>query len=217
MELVSVEGSRVISLVRMQAKAGQPFLPHLIAAIASRYNFQKFPVSVEELTGEVRGFRLGQWNGAQIDDLQVYNDGVIVAAPAETSVNEAFLDDLYGYVTDQFGMEPVYGSVEKRLYESAIIVELSTDMDAQLSAFSSVRQQLSDMVSGYGAENLDFSGTRIDFNVDYRLPLVRRPINFTLDRRVGEPYSANRWYAMAPLKTADHIKLLSKWDASRAN
>lgn len=168
------------------------------------------------MTGDVRTFNMGLWNGYQIDDLSVYNDGVIVAAPSETSVIEGFLDDLYDFVKEQFGLEAIPGSEEVRLYESAVVVAFSTDIAARFKLFEDTRNRMSKFYQSYGHSGQEFSAARIEFHHDPTLPSATKPIPFKLERRINEPFSANRWYSMAPLKTIDHLRVLTELDVELA-
>jgi hypothetical protein len=61
--------------------------------------------------------------------------------------------------------------------------------------------------NAYG-QALDFQMQRVAFNVD---PLTRPQFaqtDFTIDRRGGAPYSLNRFFCSAPLKTESHIAIL---------
>ena len=35
-------------------------------------------------------------------------------------------------------------------------------------------------------------------------------VDFTLERRAGAPYKENKFFSLAPLQTADNIKVLQK-------
>jgi hypothetical protein len=41
----------------------------------------------------------------------------------------------------------------------------------------------------------------------------RRPNRFTLERRIGLPFSANVFFSQAPLKSGDHLALLEALEA----
>jgi hypothetical protein len=61
-----------------------------------------------------------------------------------------------------------------------------------------------------GATHEEYRPTTTYFDVDpVEHKTRRKPNRFTLERRIGLPFSQNVYYSQAPLKSDDHLKLLS--------
>lgn len=155
-------------------------------------------------------FKMGAWNGLQIDELSLYNDGVIVAAPQKTHVVDGFIDDLYDYVQANLNYGVMTGQSEARHYESALVVELPQNVTSRLSALYELSEVLSDYQQAYGLPRYEFQPARLGLDVDAQKHVGKQPIPFLLERRQGEPFEANRWFSAAPLKSDDHVTAIAK-------
>ncbi len=85
MKLISVEDSRVLSLVVIRMEEGQPYLPDLVDALVDRYSFLQSPGTMEEMQDEHSVFAMGKWRNTQIQELTAYSDGMIVRMRAVVS------------------------------------------------------------------------------------------------------------------------------------
>jgi len=197
----------------MHVKTGTPFLPDVLRAIAERYSFQKFPVTFDEMAAESRIFHMGRWKKNQIDELGIYNDGIIAAAPARTDVAAEMIDDLFDFVEQEYGFE-MSSTREFRYYESAVVIELAENITSKLAVFYNLTQSLADFQESYNLFESRFELSRFAASVDPTLQSGRSPMPFTLERRTAEPFVLNRWYSAAPLKTEDHLSVLA--DLERA-
>lgn len=197
----------------MTAKSGTPYIPDLLHAIADRYSFQKFPVSFEEIASETRIFQMGKWNNLQIDELGIYNDGVIAAAPSSTDVTNGIVDDLFNFVIGEYDFE-ITSRREFRHYESAIVIELPKNITNRFLGMYELSRNLTDFQVSYDLPDYKFETARLGSFVDATLHTGRIPLGFSLERRAGESFKDNRWYSSAPLKTEDHLTLLDNLEQS---
>lgn len=156
---------------------------------------------------------MGNWEGRQIDDLSIYSDGVIAAAPAGTDITSGIVDDLFRFVEQEYDFE-MTSPQELRHYESALVVELPENIASRFTALYSLSQDLSEFQRSYGLGDHNFEFARIGSFVDPTRRTGRVPLGFNLERREGEPYSDNRWYCSAPLKTEDHLTALANFEAA---
>ena len=155
MKLISVEASRVIALRRMHARAGTPFLLDLLRAVADRYSFQKYPLTFEESSSETRLFQGGKWGGFQIDELGIYGDGVIAAAPSGTDVTSGLVDDLFDFIGREYGFE-MTSPREFRHYESAIVIELPENITNRFAGLYALSQELTEFQVSYDLPALGY-------------------------------------------------------------
>lgn len=192
-----------------QSKEGQPFLPDLIKAISERYRFQKFPSSYEDLISESRTFQLGVWDKIQIEEMSVYNDGIIFYARAPTDFLENFCEDLLKFASNEFGMESIKTS-ERRHYESAIVAKLDPNVTKKFEFLDALNSDLAKFQNSYGLGSYAFAPASIESSVDVTAAAGKRPISFTLIRRVDVPFDEGVWFSAAPLKTRDHVSILER-------
>src|SRR5882672_4165042 len=101
-----------------------------------------------------------------------------------------------------------------RIFTSWLVVDFEEPIARMISKFEEVRELIVESFEhGYG-QRLDFQMQRVAFNVD---PMSLPPFTnteFTIDRRGGTPYSLNRFFCTAPLRTEAHIELLERIEAT---
>lgn len=204
----------MVSLVSIHPSRGQPFAPDAVAAIVRRYNFQKFPNTIDEFRGDTKTFSMGKWGDVQIDEFAAYNDGIIASATARTDVIADFLDDLYSFALKEFGLERVVVPKEARFFESSVVVQMDTAISEKLSFLKGLIRDLEAFMSQYGLGDFDFQPYALQAGVDMARYPGKRPSPFSLVRRVNIAFEENYWWSSAPLKTDDHLKVLENLESA---
>jgi hypothetical protein len=64
----------------------------------------------------------------------------------------------------------------------------------------------------YGLRPFDFSFAAASLATDDTAMTGRKPVPFTVMRRVNVPFDANIYFSTAPLKTNDHIAALETFE-----
>jgi hypothetical protein len=207
MELIGHELSRVVYLTNVVRSDGSPFQPEIAQKVIQKYSFVKYP-NVDELQKDSFAFSIGKFRDFQIDDLKVYGDGVIVSSKCRTEILSEFLGDLFNWIKADFGLREVAILKPETYVESGIVVRAERDISSLLSPPKRVASLLEQAL----AKNtgVQYQPTGIGFETDSEgLKLRRRPMRFSLERRVGLPFGTNVFYSVAPLATADHLELLA--------
>jgi hypothetical protein len=210
MQPVMIESSRVILLIQMTRPAGQPYLPEVAAKLAQRYSFQRLP-SLDDLTSGMQTFSIGKFSDVQINDFQVYPDGVVVSARVDTDLLEAFLEDVLSWSKNEIGLMELPFLKSQTFFESAIVVKSDTDLAAGLvPALRVFTEAVNKATHGYRSE-VPYQFTGLTFDQDPALPAgSRKLLRFGLERRVNVGFSENVFYSVAPLRTKDHLALLKE-------
>ena len=177
-------------------------------AVIERYRFQHFPPKVPELGTESTTLSIGKWQEVQIDELSAYNDGLIVSARVDSGVIDAFLDDVYDFVAREFGVIKVPIPGERRHYESSVVVEMDKRVPGKFDFLAGLYRDLADFRSAYGHGPSDYTFGEFEAQSEGAGEGGRRPMAFSLQRRINAPFDANYWFSSAPLKTADHLAVL---------
>lgn len=210
MELVAIEMSRIIYLTKVVRPAGQTYLPDAVTKLLQRYSFAKYP-SVDDLSREVSSFGIGKFDDIQIDEFNIYADGVIVAARAPTEKLDAFLADVFSWAEKELGMVQAATARPEKFIESSIVVKSAKDLAFALAPKTEAIEILNSAFANRAADGDPYrlSGFLIDCDPIQYLGR-RKPMRFAVERRVNEPYSENIFFSHAPLHTAEHVKLLAK-------
>jgi hypothetical protein len=213
MELIATEGGRILDLVPIEEirPISGLYFPDFIKDVTSRYAFGAGPPSLAEAAKSGAKFEHGKFDiGGTVEvikELAIYTDGVICDC-FNTRTADLILDDFFAWATETFKLRERQ-SPPHRTYTSVIVVEFANAVEAALGKLARIRKMLSkSMKNAYGWD-YEFNLQRLAFAVDQTTIPQLRSTQFYIERKLGVPYSENRYYSMAPLKTEEHILLLA--------
>ena len=211
MKIVTTEGGRILDLVPLEElrPPGGLYLPDLINGIMRRYAFPT-PPDLGEAAKTGAKFEGGRFihNGeaVAVKELSVYSDGIICDAQ-NTDLAEMVLDDFRVWATAVFKLqEPI--SLVRRTFTSALVCDFDKSIESGLGKLSCTADLLSRALNDAYGWDYKYNLNRLAFNVDPKNIPHLRATNFILERRVQVSYEQNRYFSIAPLTTAAHIKLL---------
>lgn len=215
MKIITIESGRVARLfsadeIRPQ---GGINVADFIRQTKERYAFS---ISPSEQAAKEQGafFQSGRLIASNqkynIGELKIYNDGVAVTA-MDTDAAEYILNDVITWGKDTFGIrEPI--TKPRTLYESNLVVEFDPTIERALRAFEQFRPLLENHLRQTYEQELPVHLSRIGLGFDpLGQPFIMRN-EFGLERRINRPYSENRFFSIAPLKTRNHIELLETFE-----
>jgi hypothetical protein len=206
MELIGHELSRVVYLTNVGRRDGGVFFPDVAQTVLQKYSFVKFP-NLDDLQKESQTFNMGKFQGFQINELNVYSDGIIVSGKCNTDILGAFVTDLFGWIKTDFGLEEITVLKPEMHFESSLVVKAERDLTSVLSPPKSVSNLIEQTMAR--VTQAEYQPSVIHFETDsVGFKTRRRPHRFTLERRVGFPFEVNVFHSQAPMKSADHLSLL---------
>ena len=189
-----------------------------VKGMVERYGFQKFPATLDEYrqpsTGAV--FTLGKMGNIVIENYTVYPKGLVVDTRSSTDDSERILKDITEWFCTLSGIQPPVDGITRKFYLSQLNFRSQRSLDALNPNLHLLAARLTDIVSGYAKQHLDFQTTGISFQFDitqgvpYSLPLK-------IERLEGAQFSENRYFSSAPLKTDEHIRFLEEFEAILIN
>jgi hypothetical protein len=205
MQLVGIENSRIIYLTQVYRPSGQLYLPDAVARLVERYSFVK-PANVDQPPPYV--FSIGKFQDAQINELSIYNDGLIVSSCSDTNLLDAFVDDLLSWAAAEFGLVQTATAKQEKFLESSLMVKSTADLTEALRPQNNVTSVLKAAMNSTGIKS-DFglSGFMLDFDPG-KFVGMQKPFRFVVDRRVGVAFEENVFYSQAPFRTKDHFSVL---------
>jgi hypothetical protein len=212
MELVEIELAKVTYLTKLHRPAGSLYQPEAIAKLVQRYMFAKYP-SIDDLTKNVRPFAIGKFKDIQINEFSIYNDGIIVSSASNSNILDEFIDDLFGWAREEFGLVPTLEAVHEKTYESSMIVKAESDISKVVAPSAAAIAAVNKAYGSdrYPAVELAYSG--FVFSVDgTTFPGVKKPNKLIVDKRLNMPVDQNLFYSQAPLPTDDHFDLLRTFE-----
>jgi hypothetical protein len=214
---------RVISIER--AIATQLFVPeevrptmglNIVEAIrltGERYAFAE-KSNLEETSSKGLILRSGQLVAQDrkiiITSLGIYNDGII-AETFTTRDADIIIDDVWSWAKQVLGFRDPITRI-KRKYDSQVIVEFDDAIDKHLEVLVKIRKAMGDALKlAYGVPvriHLQSIGFAADLAPSRDLPRSQ----FTIERRLQQPYSTNRFFSVAPLGADEHISVLKMFE-----
>jgi hypothetical protein len=194
---------------------GKSLFPELFDWLKDQYHFEKIPKSVEDrdqhggfsfTSGE---FQVKEEIFIQID-LAVYNDGLVATTKSSTNDSEAFLSNLLDSLSKEYSLVFNPSMIRRKMYLSEINVETTGSLSRTSPAINDFAGKISSAL-GFTGE-LGFQPTGLIFGIDTTaLPLSKQLFSgFYFERKVGAPFSENRFYSKAPLPTHQHLALLEE-------
>lgn len=206
MEVIGFNGTVITSLFNLVRREGAPPVVESAREIVSRYNFVT-PPKLEDLFSEKIAFQNGSFQGAAIDALEVYNDGVIVRGRCDSDALDAFLEDVIDWFISKTGSRRIETRRVNKAYESNLSVVGSPKMLAALTALNDIGRKISSALEATNGANVEYVPFGFSLAVD-DANLALKPSMFRLERQLGSEFDRNFFVSMAPLRTKDHIKVL---------
>ncbi len=215
MKLLSVNLARTILLGPMSDinPRGASLNSILFPFLVNTYKFKKVP-SLTEIPDLSKGvkFELGDFDiGGDypiVVNLTFYNDGVIADSGSSTNHTDAFLEDMYAKFSELFKMPPPESIIRKRVYLSQLYVSTDRSLEIINPKIKLISQYLSETVEE-GNELFELGGISFWPDQISKVP----PAPFRFERKIGAPFSENRYYSVAPLSTDKHLELLDKLES----
>jgi hypothetical protein len=210
MELVGIELTKIIQLFYINnTKAHRP-RTEIVAALVERYSFAAAPASIEDLTSNKFVFSLGRFRNSGIDRLEIFPDGIVVAARIPSEELDAFIDDLFLWSHEAFGMEKITTHTIEKIYESHLLVRFEGNVFSFLNALSDVQSELQNKLFETSGIETKFEQYGFTLAADNSLLGSLKPTFFRLERKLDIPFASDLYFSAAPLKTVDHTSLLEK-------
>ena len=218
MRIINVDTARVIQLFskdEINPKNGA-YRPDVINAIAERYRFvQTPPVIIAQAPNSTNTkFSEGQFiekkKKINIANLTIYVDGIAVET-TDTDSADIVMDDFIAWAKKEFGINEPTTKIA-RSYISGIVVDFDASIDSVFSIISEMGKIVSDQYKKTYGESVNLGLSRIGLGSDEQPPPGMLNSDFLIERRIGNKFSINRYFAGAPLPTDVHINLLEQFE-----
>lgn len=147
-----------------------------------------------------------------IIQLSLIPNGDVITA-VTTDAADVILDDLMGRLNEHFGYR--FGTAPMhRTYLSNLVVQFENGLEGVIEALAKIEAILNEQIP---RPSMPFKIKRLAFGFGDPLPLTPPATlegvdnaDFLIERRSGSPYSENRFFCSAPMRTADHLELLER-------
>lgn len=220
MKLIGIEFGRVsllADLVDLGRRTGI-HLPEAAALVQQRYSFVHAPTVLpaseqQPMYRFERGVLKKGVKTHTFSAFEVHPHGLVVQG-TDTDAGEAFFEDFFEFGIENLGMKKP-SREPSMVFLSALVVEFEEDFNKVLKTWKELSELCgASLKSTYHIDQKVQVGS-LNLRPDPQDLTPRQSVligDFSLDRRIYEPYEHNRFYAMAPLRTDDHIALLKRFE-----
>jgi len=218
MELLSVGRARATWIfdVNDLNPRGKTIFPALIDALKENYAFSVFPKSPADVD-ENKGLSFTQGSFKVQEkislhvELTVFSDGFAANSYSSTMDTEKFLEDVLTFASREFHLPYSAEMIRRKIVLSEVVVRLDGTMAKINPKLNDFRAKVSEAYKQMGMPSQELRG--ISFWSDPTQAVVM-PANFTIEHKLGAPFSENRYYSKASLHTDKHLKLINDFEQS---
>ena len=181
--------------------------------LVDRYGFLKSPQTIDEWNpADGAIFSFGHHNGIIIMRFVIYPRGFAVETQTNTDDCEKVIQDLLTLAATTLGFVLSRPTLARKIFLSQItfLTEISLDW------LHPALKMLAERVNPFARPLVDektYEATGLILNVDesnLKIPAGA----FTIERRVGVPFSQNTYFSSAPMPTKEHQKALEDFEAT---
>lgn len=213
MKLVRILQSQAIRFLKLTGReGGEVYGLNIAKACEERYGFLQGPhvLADFDLTRGVTFLHGYFRDRTVISRFQLYSNGLLAEAGADTKECDDFLDDIIEWATKLGAVETHKIDGVQRAYFSQIEVESPTSIALALRRFAEVGLETTKCLRTYGDQTAVIEPTAIAFSSDATPP---KPAQFKFERREGIPFASDIYFASAPLRTDHHLSVLEKLES----
>lgn len=211
MRVTSVFGAQAIRLVNAPEVPAEQKIPliSLVKELQDRYFFLQVPSKVEEFDfAKGVTFLSGVFENKTIDKFQVYSLGILCETKTDTDHCEKFVDDVLKFAV-AYGLSISPKTAPDRAYYSSLEIQMDGKFGDQIAKVSSLSNLIMSKFKLYGLSTLSFPVFGFKLNSDAATETVPIPSEFGFERRAGQPFSSSLYASWGPLRTQDHLEVLT--------
>lgn len=200
--------------------------PELIEAVSKRYRFANQPPIPNIVPGQPItwvAFQNGEIDGSDgkvaIQQIAITTGGAIVTCNT-TDQSDLVLADLAQFLDHSFEFR-IAAATKKRDYVNDVVVEFDHGIEQYLAFIGKIEGMISSAILKNESSMPKFALKRIAFGREGFDPAERamalvspldiiETTDFVIERRIKVPYSENRYYSRAPLRSSEHFSVLEQ-------
>jgi len=213
MDLKAIMLARVVTLFELQTldPTGRASVTETLKQIAGRYSFTRTPQTFAELDFQ-KGVELvdGKLDQIRIDRFTAYSNGMSVDTRSSTEDSEKVLKDFLEFMRTNYGAAV---QIVRQFFVSQIVFRSDLQLSSLNPMLKPLAEHLSATVSADMKHSFAFEPSGLIIGADVSQTKLS-PGLFTLERRSEIPFSENMYFSSAPLRTAEHFKVLETLETS---
>jgi len=218
MKIIAIAMARAICFVSLEDlnPRGRIFYPDLSKGLVEEFRFQKAPTGLWELDLQSGiSFEDGKVGDIVVQKLSIYRTGFVIDTISSTSDSEKALEDILGWGVKNFGVNYHPSMITRTGYYSQIVAHLDLPLDRLNPVLASTSKIVSEMVARNFNMSIPYETSAVHLSFDPSRTTLT-PGGFSIEKRAGHPFSENRYFCGAPLRTEEHIDVLQRFEDEAA-
>jgi hypothetical protein len=215
MKLRAVELARSIWLfdTRLLNQGGRSMLEPL-EGLSKRYRFAKAPKHQLDFNqSNALVFEKGIFRNAMGIDvdltLHVFADGIWADSLSSSEDSDAFLVDVLKWLKDEYALALPPGTPIRKGYTTRVEVETPAHLSALTPKLNKITDMLADKLISMDNKPRIFDVGGLGMWCE-DAGKVGSPAQFRIERKIGTAFEENIYLSLSPLKSGDHLELLSE-------
>jgi hypothetical protein len=214
LQLSAVLLARVLGYIEISdlVPRGTAYLPEVVTGIVKRYNFQKYPKTLEEMD-ESKGveFLEGKIGNKVIQKCVIWSNLLVVETRSSTEDSKQILEEMLLWATKEFALNYKPGMIRRFAYVSDLTFYSEVPLLSVSPALTRLATATSEAVTEIWQEPIQYEPISIFVGHD---PLSRKYAiaSFTIQRRAETRFSENKYFSEAPLPTDLHLRFLEQYE-----
>ena len=215
MKLSAVLLARVLGFIESADlnPRGGLFFPDIVRELVQRYEFQKFPKTVEELD-ESKGveFHEGKIDGNTIQKFVIWNSLLVLETRSNTTDSKEILEDMLTWGAANVGLNYKPGMIRRFGYVSDLTFYSDIPILRANPALTKLAAKTGAALTDIWQEPVQYEPANLAIGHD---PMARKYgiAPFSITHRAESRFSENKYFSEAPLPTDMHIALLEEFEA----
>lgn len=182
--------------------------------LIEKYHFSAYPKNLLDLSPEkTLTFKAGSFVNSKAENvlisLTIFNNGLSAETISSTDDSDEFLQQAAGEISKNFGMT-VPPSVA-RGYVSQLEIESKISLSGANPTLAKLIDLLSASVSPADGKPRKYDFGVLQFWTEDTNPATS-PAYFRFERKIGLPFSSNRYFSQSALKTHEHLEFLKAFE-----
>jgi hypothetical protein len=184
--------------------------------LIKKYRFASFPKNLLDVNSEkALTFQAGSFVNSKGENvlvsLAVYNNGLAADVSSSTDDSDEFLKEVAAEISKNFGLS--VPSSAGKAYVSQLEAEFQFSLAAVNPKLASLAELLSATVKPIDGKRKEFDFGVLHLWTEDTNPTTS-PAPFRFERKIGLPFSSNRYFSQAALKTQEHREFLERFEAA---
>jgi hypothetical protein len=182
--------------------------------LGERYSFQTFPKSTADVDEKAKGyvFKFGVFqteDGPINVNFSLFSDGINAESWASTEKTDAFVEDVLTSAALKYGLAYGPNTVRTKWYVSEVTVRLDHPLKNATPRMARLCDTMTEVFKRHGLPAFELTGIICGLDPTGK---SYKPPSFGIERKLGAPFSEDKYWSKSPFTTADHLRVLRELD-----